>query len=107
MDERRRFERIDVPASSRLTVLDEDGKKLGRLKMLGRGGMLFECQRAYTLGTKQTFHISDDPEGIVCEVHAVVRYNSKEGLGVEFEKLDTDAAVDIGVWIGKYYPEKQ
>jgi hypothetical protein len=25
------------------------------------------------------------------------------GLACEFEKLDTDAAVDIGVWIGQYY----
>ena len=105
MDERRRFERIIVPDSARLYVLDSEGKKLGRMRMLGRGGMLFECSKEYQAGTKHVFHISDDEEGIVRPVSTVVRYLSNEGLGVEFEKLDTDAAVDIGVWIGKFYAQ--
>ncbi len=106
MDDRRRYERIRIPESARLFVLDANGKRLGRLKNLGRGGMLFDCDAPYTAGTKQTFQISDDVEGIVRPLHTVVRYLSNEGLGVEFEKLDTDAAVDIGVWIGKFYAKR-
>jgi hypothetical protein len=39
-------------------------------------------------------------------VHTVVRYFTAQGVACEFEKLDTDAAVDIGVWIGQYYSSK-
>jgi hypothetical protein len=103
MDERRRFERIDLPSAARILVLDSGGKKLGKLKMLGRGGMLFASETPFTPGAKQTFQISDEEEAIVRPVNTVVRYFTEEGVGCEFEKLDTDAAVDIGVWIGKYY----
>ena len=102
-DERRRFERVNVPDSARLHVLDAAGKKLGKLKMLGRGGMLFTCDTPFPSGSKQVFHICDDIEGIVRPVNTVVRYFSKEGVGCEFERLDTDAAVDLGVWIGRLY----
>jgi len=103
MDERRRFERVNVPDSARLHVMDASGKKLGKVKMLGRGGMLFECTTPYASGSKQTFHICDDIEGIVHPVNTVVRYFTKEGVACEFERLDVDAAVDLGVWIGKFY----
>jgi hypothetical protein len=102
-DERRRFERIDLPESARIHVLDENGKKLGKMKCLGRGGMLFACDVPYTPGTKQVFQICDYAEGIFHSVHTVVRYFNIFGLACEFEKLDTDTAVDIGVWIGQYY----
>ncbi len=106
MDERRRFERVEVPGSAHIQILDAGGKKLGRLKMLGRGGMLFECATSYPSGSRQTLYICDDAEGINREVHAIVRYFTSEGLGCEFEKLDIDGAVDIGVWIGRFYPSK-
>ena len=106
MDERRRFERIDIPDSAKLWVLDAKGKRLGKLKSLGRGGMLFPCDVQFASGSKQVFHICDDLEGITRAVNVVVRYHSSEGLGCEFERLDTDAAVDIGVWIGKFYAMK-
>jgi hypothetical protein len=103
MDDRRRFERIDVPQSSRLFALDENGNKLGKLKILGRGGMLFISSIPFKPGSKHTLQISDEVEGIVRPVQAVIRYHTFEGVGCEFEKLDTDAAVEIGVWIGRFY----
>ena len=65
MDERRRFERVDIPDSAKLWVLDSKGHKLGKLKILGRGGMLFACQTPFASGSKQVFNIADDVEGIV------------------------------------------
>ena len=105
-DERRRFERVDIPDSARLHVLNPAGKKLGKVRILGRGGMLFACDVPYTPGTKQVFQICDYSDGVVRSVNTVVRYFTAQGVACEFEKLDTDAAVDIGVWIGKYYSSK-
>jgi hypothetical protein len=45
----------------------------------------------------------DDTEGIKRPVPAVARYNTPQGIGFEFESLEPDAAVEIGVIIGKYY----
>jgi len=45
----------------------------------------------------------DDSEGIKRELNALVRYNREEGVGVEFDTLDPDSAVEVGVIIGKYY----
>ncbi len=106
MDERRRFERITVPESARLQVLDSGGKKLGRLKILGRGGMYFSCKKRFESGSKHVFQISDEVDGIVRPVSAVVRYHRADGVGCEFEKLDTDAAVEVGVWIGRLHPSQ-
>ncbi|SRR6266702_3819055 len=105
-DERRRFERIDIPESARLHVLDSTGRKLGKVKSLGRGGMLFTCDVPYMPGSKQVFQICDYAEGVFRSVNAVVRYFTSRGVACEFEVLDTDAAVDIGVWIGKFYSSK-
>ena len=101
-DERRRFERINIPESARIYVRDANGKRLGVLRILGRGGMLFSCETPYESGSKATFQIVDDAEGITRPVNTIVRYFTPEGIACEFERLDTDAAVDIGVWIGKF-----
>jgi PilZ domain len=102
-DERRRFERVDIPESARIQVLDSNGKKLGLLKILGRGGMLFCCETPYPPGARAMFQICDHEEGITRSVNTIVRYFNDEGIACEFEKLEIDAAVDIGVWIGKFY----
>src|SRR3569832_1282974 len=101
-DERRRFERIEIPDSARLQVLDPTGRKLGKVKILGRGGMLFTCDVPYLPGTRQEFQNYDYADGIVRTVNTVIRYFKAQGVACEFEKHDIDAAVDIGVWIGKY-----
>ena len=106
MDERRRFERVNIPDSARLHVTDTSRKKLGKLKILGRGGMLFACEVPYTPGTRHAFRICDDIEGISRTVNTVIRYFTADGVACQFEKLDSDAAVDIGVWIGKFYSSR-
>lgn len=106
MEDRRKFERVTIPESARIFVLDKRGNRLGPLRILGRGGMLFESVREIPNGTHMGFHLSDETEDIRREISAVVRYQSPEGIGVEFEKLDADTAVEIGVWIGRYYAER-
>lgn len=80
--------------------------RLGTVRILGRGGMLFSSNRDLPTGSRQTLKISDTIEGIVRDVAAIIRYKSAEGIGCEFEKLDADTAVEIGVWIGKYYSSR-
>lgn len=106
MDDRRRFERVDIPDNARIFVLDSNGSKLGPLRILGRGGMLFLSNRDLTPGSKMTLRISDEVEVLTRDVEATIRYRSPEGIGCEFEKLDADTAVEIGVWIGKFYSSR-
>lgn len=103
MDDRRRFERVNMPDSAKVYVTDEQNGRLGAVKVLGRGGMLIKAERPLMAGSHQGLFLVDDSEGIRRELHAVVRYNSDEGTGLEFENLEPDAAVEVGVIIGKYY----
>ena len=103
MDDRRRFERVNMPDSAKVYVTDEQNTRLGSVKVLGRGGMLIKSEQPLATGSHKSLYLVDDSEGIRRELHAIVRYNSEEGTGLEFENLEPDAAVEVGVIIGKYY----
>jgi hypothetical protein len=45
----------------------------------------------------------DESEEIRRAVEAVVRYVMPDAVGFEYDNLPADAAVEIGVIIGKYY----
>ncbi len=103
MDDRRRFERVNMPDAAKVYVTDDQNARIGAVKVLGRGGMLVKTDQPLSPGSHRNFFLVDDSEGIRRELHAVVRYNSEEGTGLEFENLEPDAAVEVGVIIGKYY----
>lgn len=103
IDDRRRFERVNMPDFAKVYATDERNVRLGSVKVLGRGGMLVKTDKPLAPGSHQTLYLVDDSEGIRRELLAVVRYNSDEGTGLEFESLEPDAAVEVGVIIGKYY----
>ncbi len=103
MDERRRFERISIPASAGIHLQTTSGKEIGRVTMLGRGGLMVDTQESFELGKKIELRIMDEAEGIHRKVAMVPRYRQGQGVGFEFHHLDADTAVEIGVMIGKYY----
>ncbi len=103
MDERRRFERVNLPDTARVYVSDETSQRLGEVMVLGRGGMLVKTSGPLNPGARRAVYLVDETEGIRRELQTIVRYNSPEGVGLEFENLDPDAAVEVGVIIGKYY----
>ena len=103
IDDRRKFERITLPESTRVFAHDAKGERLGRIRVIGRGGLLVETRQAITPGSHHELVLVDDTEGIKRPVPAVARYSSPQGIGFEFESLEPDAAVEIGVIIGKYY----
>lgn len=103
MDERRQFERIQLPKSAKVFAETNEGKRLGAISILGRGGMLVTTSEDYVAGSLHELFLVDESEGIRREVRAVARYRTQEGMGFEFDQLDPDAAVEIGVIIGKYY----
>ncbi len=107
MDERRKFERIMLPKAAKVFAETSEGKRFGQVTILGRGGMLVVTAEEFVAGSKHALFLVDDSEGIRREVHAVARYRAPEGPGFEFEQLDPDAAVEIGVIIGKYYSSAQ
>ncbi len=102
-DERRKFERISIPASAKIRIEAAGGKLIGPVRMLGRGGFMADTQESYELGKKMDVVIVDEAEGIHRKVSAVPRYRQGPGVGFEFHHLDADAAVEIGVIIGRYY----
>ncbi len=103
MDERRKFERIHIPASAGIHLQTAAGKELGPVSMLGRGGLMVDTPESFELGKKIELRIVDEAEGIHRKVTAIPRYRQGPGVGFEFHHLDADAAVEIGVIIGKYY----
>jgi hypothetical protein len=103
MDERRKFERIHIPNSAKIRLETVSAKAIGPVRMLGRGGFMVDTQESFELGKKMDVVIVDEAEGIHRKVSAVPRYRQGQGLGFEFHHLDADAAVEIGVMIGRYY----
>ncbi len=105
--ERRKFERVAIPASSKAFVADKNGKRIGPLSVLGRGGFQVETTDRYKAGEAYNFEIVDESEGIRREVWAIPRMVTPSAIGFEFENLEADAAVEVGVIIGKYYSAAQ
>jgi len=102
--ERRRFERVDIARNSQVVVLEGKGKKVGVLRQIGRGGFMMEPEKAYSKGDKpHKLTIHEPGEEISIEVKARVLYSDQQFVGFEFVDLDPDAAVEVGIIIGKFY----
>ncbi len=92
-----------MPKSAVAYVASGNGRKLGSLSVLGRGGFQVDTKKRFKMGDLHKFFIVDESEGIKRSVTAVVRNMVPGSVGFEFEELDPDAAVEIGIVIGKYY----
>jgi hypothetical protein len=101
--ERRRFERVDIAFKAKVRACDTKGKLLGVVRQIARGGIMLEPEREFKKDKKYKLVISDESEKIRFHVNAVVRYASARHVGLEFQDLDADSAVDVGILIGKYY----
>ncbi len=105
MDDRRKFERLSLPTTSKAFVTDASGKRLGNLSVLGRGGFQIDTRdnSGFQQGAVHEVVIVDESEAIRREVKGVVRMSLPGAIGFEFQELNPDAAVEVGVIIGKYY----
>jgi PilZ domain-containing protein len=102
--ERRYFDRIVIPATANLFLEDDQGNRFGRIRMLGRGGFLLETNRRFPAAETLVFTIVGERDDVRRQIHAVQRYTNPEGdVGFEFQGLEPDAAVEIGVLIDKYF----
>ncbi len=104
MDDRRQFDRVVIPATAEIFANDDQGNRLGRIRILGRGGFLLQTARRFPINVPLVMVIVAEREGIRRTVDVVQRYVTPEGNGgFEFRSLSADAAVEIGVLIGKYF----
>ena len=103
--ERRRFERVDVDPKSGVYVTNPRGAKQGEVRQLGRGGFLISTtdDTKFKSEKRQSFVIVDPQEDLNIHVHATFCYFQHGCAGFEFNDLDADSAVKIGILIGKYY----
>jgi len=102
MDERRKLERVRLPESAAVYVVDEDGKRMGRVVTLGPGGLLIETTTRLPEGSPHHIVLVDESERIHRSLVVVARYRAGGGTALDFRALDIEAAVDIGIIIGKY-----
>ena len=104
MKDRRCFDRVVIPAAANLFVEDDQGNRLGRIRMLGRGGFLLETNRRFPAGQPLALTLVGELDGVRQQVNAVRRYANSDGdVGFEFQALGPEVAVEIGVLIGKYF----
>jgi len=103
--ERRRFERVEIDPKATAYVTDAKGVRQGDLRQLGRGGFLITTtsDTNFKKDKKQRFVIVDPQEGLNISIHATFCYFKQGCAGFEFNNLDADSAVKIGILIGKYY----
>ena len=102
--DRRKFERVDIAQASQVLVLESKGKRVGVLRQIGRGGFMMEPEKPYDKDDKtHKLTIHEQSEKIEVEVNARVLYANPSFVGFEFVDLDPNAAVEVGIIIGKYY----
>jgi len=104
-NERRRFERVDFDPKSGVYVTNPRGATQGEVRQLGRGGFLITTNddTRFKNNKQQSFIIVDPREDLHIHVHATFCYFKQGCAGFEFNDLDADSAVRIGILIGKYY----
>jgi hypothetical protein len=103
---KRKFERIALPQNAPVFA-EEDGRRLGRVTSLGQGGMMVETTRNFVGQSPHHFVIVDEAEDIRCEVVCVALYRHDSTVGFQFPMLDVEAAVQIGVMLGRYYQAEE
>jgi len=93
-----------MPKASPVRVLTADGKELGVVTMIGRGGLQVQQSNPPAIGSGARLTVVDPTEEINRSLDVIARNVTDDRLvGYEFQNLDADAAVEIGVIIGKYY----
>ncbi|HET7186061.1 MAG TPA: PilZ domain-containing protein [Terriglobales bacterium] len=104
LKERRYFDRVAIPANANMFVQDDQGNRLGRVTMLGRGGFLLDTERRFPAGEALTMFFVAETEGIRRAVNIVQRYTAPNGnVGFEFQGLEPEVTIEIAVLIGKYF----
>lgn len=99
---RRKYERVTIPSSAGVYATDEAGKRIGAVRELGLGGMLVETALDCHEGDLLSFVLVDESEAIRRHVKTVSCYKTPGGVGFHFHTLDPQAAVEVGVIIGKH-----
>ena len=102
MDERRKCERLRLPDSACIYILDEEGKRFGRVCLLGFGGLVLRTETPFVEGRPLKAKLVDQALHICRDIILVASYRSPDGIGFEFRALDTDTAIEIGITLGHY-----
>lgn len=106
MENRRSYERVQIPESAGIYAIDDEGKRIGAVRELGLGGMLVDTQLPCREGDMLSLVLVDDSQGIHRHVKTVSCYKTTGGVGFHFHSLEPEAAVEVGVIIGKHQAAK-
>ena len=89
LKERRYFDRVRIPSTANFFADDHQGNRLGRVRILGRGGFLLETNRRFPAFEPLDMILIAERAGIRRPVSAMQRYTSPDGhVGFEFQNLD-------------------
>jgi len=99
---RRKYERVTIPGSAGVYATDEGGKRIGPVRELGLGGMLVETALDCHEGDMLSFVLVDEAQDIHRHVKTVSCYKTAGGVGFHFHTLEPQAAVEVGVIIGRH-----
>ena len=100
---KRRYERVNLGKNIDVFAIDDKGRRVGAVCVIGQGGLMISTSAPYNVGDRHQMTIVDEAEDISRELSLIVRSVEEDKVGFEFETLDRDAAVEIGIIIGKYY----
>jgi hypothetical protein len=106
MENRRNYERVQIPEAAGIYAIDDGGKRLGPVRELGLGGMLVDTKQPCKEGDMMSLVLVDESEGIRRPVKTISCYKVAGGVGFHFHGLEPQAAVEVGVIIGKHQSSK-
>ena len=104
---RRKYERVKLPESAGVYATDDLGKRMGPVRELGLGGMLVDTQVTCHEGDMLSLVLVDESEGIHRHVKTISCYKAPGGVGFHFHTLEPQAAVEVGVILGKHHAARQ
>jgi hypothetical protein len=103
---RRKYERVQLPESAGIYATDDQGNRMGPVRELGLGGMLVDTTVICHEGDMLSLVLVDESEGIHRPVKTISCYKAPGGVGFHFHTLEPQAAVEVGVIIGKHHSAK-
>ena len=103
--ERRKHERIPIPADAKITVWDACGTPVGSVCQLSEGGMrirVFDGEEWLKPGEDYVFIMKNATQEMCFSAWVVVRnFNGREA-GCQFQNIDPQVAGQVGDIIGVY-----
>ncbi|MGE0404882.1 MAG: PilZ domain-containing protein [Candidatus Korobacteraceae bacterium] len=102
MVEPRAHPRVYLPLDAGVYIKTDEGKTLGPVRVIGMGGLFFQTDSPFVVGSSQTLELAEEPEHTAHKIQVVVRHVDKIGVGLQFQQLPPETKEHVENLVCQY-----